>query len=55
MGAGTWQYFTLNNHFEILGPVADEDVGNWKVASIMPQHPEQITKMIVRQLARQGL
>lgn len=28
MGAGTWQYFTLNNHFEILGPVADEDVGN---------------------------
>ena len=55
MGAGTWQYFTLNNHFEILGPVADEDVGKWKVASILPQHPEQITKMIVRQLARQGL
>ncbi|MBA4491924.1 Imm26 family immunity protein [Paracoccus sp. S1E-3] len=55
MGSGTWTYYTLNDQRETLGPVSDEDIGNWRVGSIMPQHPEQITKAIVRQMERQGI
>lgn len=54
-GAGTWRYFTLNDDREILGPVADKDVGSWKVASVLPQYADEITDMIVWNMEQQGL
>jgi hypothetical protein len=44
-----------NDDREILGPVADKDVGSWKVASVLPQYADEITDMIVWNMEQQGL
>ncbi|MFD1794910.1 hypothetical protein FQV27_05500 [Paracoccus aurantiacus] len=54
-GPGNWAYFTLENQFETLGPLSDDDVGSWRVGFNLPQQPETLTQAIERRLEAEGL
>ncbi len=54
-GPGQWQYFTLDDEFQTLGRVSDEDVRDWRVPSLMPQHADRVVNVIMEKLKKQGL
>lgn len=54
-GPGTWTYYTLDDNFAALGRISDSDAALWRVESILPQHPVQLTRRIEQHLQWLGL